>query len=269
MTVPVHSRPATPSDPSAAPSNGPAPSLARPLRSCLNCEAAVDGDYCEWCGQATHTARITFPSLLRSLADHILSVDSTLLRTFGALIRQPGPFVRSYLLGRRVGFAGPLAYYLLIVGLNVAASAFLRRGPTPAHAPGPGSFWQENFVALQIGLAFGALMLPLAAARRVLHSRAGYGVAEHFVWLLYVLGQSILVMLVVRAGLWPFGVAFGGDAEGLTWLAAFVGYALWAGRGFLFEPMWKVTLKLLAAFATVLIAVGVVGLVARQLVDAH
>ena len=266
----VETKPATPPDPSAAPLNRPAESLAPPSRSCLNCAAALYGNYCGSCGQATRTGRITFPGLLRSLAGNILSVDSTLIRTFRALIRQPGPFIRSFVLGQRVGFARPLPYYLLIVGLNVAAVAFLRSGPSPANGAEPGSFWDQNFVALQLSLAFGALMLPLAAARRVLHPSAGYSVAEHFVWLLYVLSQSVLVTLVVRTVLWPFGISFGGrgDPEGLTWLAAFIGYALWAGRGFLFEPVWKVALKLLAGMVMVLIASGVVGLVVRRLVEA-
>ena len=227
------------------------------------------GDYCATCGQARRTKRITFPSLVRSLIDNVLSVDSTLLRTFQALVRRPGPFIREFLLGRRVGFARPLPYYLLVVGLNVAAGAVFKSGPASGNAAASsGSFWDNNFVALQLSLAYGALMLPVAAARRVLHEDAGYSVAEHFVCLLYVLSQSVLVLLAARAGLWVAGISITGDAEGLIFLAAFVGYAVWAARGFLSEPLWKVALKLVASFAMAIGGLGVVGLVVVRLVSA-
>lgn len=261
MTGPPPTEPAMLPDPRATLVNEPAHSTTLATRSCLNCAAAIAGDFCASCGQSTRTTRITFPKLLRTLTDQILSVDSTLIATFRALIRRPGPFVRSFLLGRRVGFARPLPYYLFVVGLNVAASAILRSATSAKNPAGPvGSFWKENFVALQIGLALAALMLPVAAARRILHEDAGFSVAEHFVSLLYVLAQSVLVILIVRLALLPFGVSFNGDAEGLTWLTAFVGYTLWGSRGFLFEPLWKVALKLLVAFVLALITLGVVGL---------
>ena len=244
--------------------DAPSPTTARNgallTQSCLNCEADLTGSYCSGCGQRARTARITFPRLLRSFVDHLISVDSRLLRTFQALVRRPGAFIRAFLLGRRVGYARPVSYYLVVVALKVAASAVLR---LPAEMPTDGdldgSFWDENFLALQIGVAFGLLMLPLAAARRLLHRAAGYSVAEHFVFLLYVLAQSILIVLVVQVALWPFGIPLRGDAEGLAWLTAFSGLVLWASRGFLAEPRWKVALKLIAEFAMLFVSVGVIG----------
>jgi len=255
----------TPQETSDAPSTTTARNGVLPGQSCLNCEADVTGSYCSGCGQRARTGRITFPRLLRSFVDHLISVDSNLLRSFQALVRRPGAFIRAFLLGRRVGYARPLPYYLAVVALNGAASAVLRHpAETAADGDLDGSFWDENFVALQIGLAFGLLMLPLAAARRLLHRGAGYSVAEHFVFLLYVLAQSILIVLVVQVALWPFGIALSGDAEGLVWLTAFSGFVLWASRGFLVESRWKVALKLIAAFVMLLVGVGVIGLIVQQ-----
>lgn len=233
------------------------------LPSCLNCGAELPGSYCGACGQRARTARITFPRLLQSFADHVLSIDSNLLRTFRALVRRPGEFIGAFLRGRRVGYARPLPYYLLAVAVNVGAAAVLRHPSETSPGADPvGSYWEQNFVALQIGLAYGLLMLPLAAARRILHG-AGYSVAEHFVFLLYVLAQSILVVLAVQVALWPWGIPLSGDAEGLTALTAFCGYVLWASRGFLAEPSWKVGLKLIAAFLMLLPCLAVVGLLVQ------
>jgi hypothetical protein len=232
---------------------------------CLNCGAELRGAYCSECGQRARTARVTFPRLLRDFVDHVASVDSKLVRTFRALVRRPGAFVRDFLLGKRAGFARPLPYYLLVVALNVGASAVLRHPAAAEDASGSASFWDQNFVALQIGLAFGLLMVPLAAARRVLHDDADWSVAEHFVFLLYLLAQSILVVLAVEAVLWALGKPLGSDAEGLTWLAAFTGYVVWASREFLGEPRWKIGLKLLAAFAMLVAAVAVIALLLQPL----
>jgi len=235
-----------------------------PGQSCLNCDADVTDSYCSVCGQRARTTRTTLPRLLRDFGDHLLSFDSHALRTLRALFTRPGTFIRAFLLGRRVGYARPLPYYLLAVALNVGVSSVLRPSAVPGGA-NQGSFWDQNFVALQIGVAFGLLMLPVAAARRLLHRGAGYSVAEHFSFLLYVLAQSIVMLLSVKLLLWPLGMRLSGDAEGLTWLATFSGYVVWASRGFLVETRWKVVLKLIAAFIILLACMAVVGLIWKSL----
>jgi hypothetical protein len=89
-------------------------------------------------------------------------------------------------------------------------------------------------------------------------------VAEHFVLLVYVLAQSILIVLAAQVVLWPFRILVVGDLEGTIWLAAFSSYVVWASRGFLSEPAWKVALKLLPAYGMVIAAAAVVGLVLQQ-----
>jgi hypothetical protein len=219
------------------------------------------GTYCGECGQAARTARLSFPRMLREAAGGILSFDSATVRTLRGLISRPGGFVRDYLLGRRVGYVGPLRYYLLAIALNVGASALLQNpSATTAPAEAERSFWDQNLVQVQIGVAFALLMLPLAAAQRMLHRRPRYHLAEHYAFTLYVLAQSALVVLSARLVLWAAGRDLRGDSEGLLWLAVFVCYLLWAGTGFYREPLWRVGLKLAGALAAALAFLGVVGL---------
>jgi hypothetical protein len=196
--------------------------------------------------------------LVRHFVDHVLSVDTTLLRTFTALVRRPGSFISEFLLGRRVGYARPFPYYLLVVAMNIAVGAVLPDAGGTQDANDDGSFWDRNFVALQIGLTFGMLMLPVAAVRRMLHAKAGYSVVEHFCFLLYILAQSILIVLVAHLAFSVAGVPFDSDVEGSIWLAAFLGYAVLASPGFLDEPRWKVGLKLVAALVAALIGMGAI-----------
>jgi hypothetical protein len=229
--------------------------------ACLNCGAPTAGTYCGDCGQAARTARLSFPRLLREAAGGILSFDSATVRTLRGLISRPGGFVRDYLLGRRVGYLGPLRYYLLVIALNVGASALLQHPSATATPAEPErSFWDQNLVQLQIGVAFALLMLPLAVAQRMLHRRSGYHLAEHYAFNLYVLAQSVVVVLSARIVLWAAGRVLRGDPEGLLWLAVFVCYLLWAGRDFYREPLWRVGLKVAGALAAALAFLGVVGL---------
>ncbi len=243
-----------------------APNPPLPAQTCLNCDAPLAGSYCSTCGQRARTGRITFPGLTRSLASQVLSFDSRLLHTFRALVRKPGAFIRNFVLGRRVGYARPLPYYLLAIALNIAMSGVVdHASESPASDNGGRSFWEQNFLAVLLGLMYGLLMLPLAGARRLLHREPAYSVAEHFVFLLYTLAQSVLIVLVARVVLWTFGMSLTGDMEGSIWLVALSGYIVWASRGFIFEPGWKVALKLIPAFAMVVAAAGAVGVLMQKL----
>jgi hypothetical protein len=229
---------------------------------CLNCGAPVVGRYCSACGQTAGTDRLSFPRLFKDFFGHFVSLDSRVLRTFVAVSRRPGTFIREYLLGRRVGYSGPLTYYLLVVALNVGVSALLRHSSaTPLEPDAGASFWDQNFVALQISLAFGALMLPLAVFRRLLHFKEDYSIAEHFSFLLFVLAQSVLVILVLHLVTHALGITMDGDVEGAAWLAAFTLYALLGSRGFIREPLWMIGVKLGAAYVGMLVVLAAIGLV--------
>jgi uncharacterized protein DUF3667 len=250
-----------PAPPAAAEAGSPAPAAEA---RCLNCGAELAGAYCSRCGQAAGVERLRFPRLARELAHGLLSLDVAVLRTLRALAARPGTFIREYLLGRRVGYAGPLAYYALVVAVNIAAAALLRDvGLASADRDPDQGFWERNFVALQISLAFALLLLPLAIAQRLVHRRAGWSVAEHYAFLLYVLAQSIVGALALTLLLLPFGVELAGDSEGLVWLGVFAACLVWAMRGFFAEPLWKSILKLLGALGLVSLGVLVVGVVVQ------
>lgn len=228
--------------------------------ACLNCGAALRGTYCARCGQPARTQRLTFPRVVRESVAHVLSLDWRVLRTARALLTRPGPFIREYLQGQRAPYSGPLPYYFLVVAANVAAAAVLGQAAvTPVEHDVGDSFADRNFVALQIGVVFGLLMLPLAVFRRVLHRSEGYSVAEHFAFLLYALAQSVLAVILLQLLLaFPLRMEMNGDLEGVVWLSAFTVAVLWGSRGFLAEATWRVALKLLASFAALLVVLTLV-----------
>jgi|GEM_PF-3778976 len=154
--------------PLAAPAGAADATAERTPARCLNCGAGLDAAFCGACGQRAATHRFTVPRLLRDAASGVLSFDSAALRTAHALATRPGAFIRAYLLGRRQGYVGPLRYYLIVVALNVGAAALLRHRAADARGrASTGTFWDENFVALQIGAAFAVLALLVSATQHL------------------------------------------------------------------------------------------------------
>lgn len=104
---------------------------------------------------------------------------------------------------------------------------------------------------------FGVLMLPLGMAQRwVVNRSGGYSLAEHYAFLLYLLAQSVLVLVLLQLALLPLGSSLAGGIEGGAWFIAFLAYLLWAGPHFYLEPRWRVALKSAGALATMLAAVA-------------
>ena len=95
---------ALPSAPSATTNDGP---------RCLNCGAALGGDFCSRCGQEASDLHRTVRQLVADVVGDVFSLDTRLLRTLRPLLLQPGELTRDYLAGRRVRQVPPLKIYLI------------------------------------------------------------------------------------------------------------------------------------------------------------
>lgn len=81
---------------------------------CVSCARVFRGRYCPACGERRLrredlSARHFVAESVQALTD----VDSTLLRTFGALARRPGKLTAEYLAGRRTRYLRPVQVFVL------------------------------------------------------------------------------------------------------------------------------------------------------------
>ncbi len=83
-------------------------------RRCLNCGAALAGDFCNACGQSGQTRIPTVPGLLGEFIDGFFSFDSRTWRTLIRLVTRPGRLTVDYLSGRRASYVAPFKLYLSI-----------------------------------------------------------------------------------------------------------------------------------------------------------
>ena len=81
---------------------------------CLNCGAALGGQYCGQCGQRATSRLISLLELLRDAFGDLFELDSRLWRTLIPLLLRPGALTRDYLEGRRARYMPPFRMYLVL-----------------------------------------------------------------------------------------------------------------------------------------------------------
>jgi hypothetical protein len=87
--------------------------------ACLNCGAALAGDYCHVCGQRAHVHR-TLAAWWHDFVHSVVHLDGKFWRTLPMLAWCPGELTRRYARGERARFISPLALFLFTVFLMFA-----------------------------------------------------------------------------------------------------------------------------------------------------
>lgn len=83
------------------------------LTNCLNCDAALTGDYCPRCGQSIKGPQRLFWTVLHEAFENVFQLNSRATRTFAQILFLPGRVARRYLDGKRVSFVHPLRLYIV------------------------------------------------------------------------------------------------------------------------------------------------------------
>ncbi len=91
-------------------------SMEQPVQPgrCLNCGAALVGEYCSRCGQRAGREDIHFSDVAVDLAGDFVAWDSKIWRTLLPLLFRPGFLTAEYMAGRRARYVPPLRLYLII-----------------------------------------------------------------------------------------------------------------------------------------------------------
>src|ERR1700733_976090 len=82
--------------------------------TCHNCTVPTLGPYCAVCGQERDTHRRSVYNLIRDLVEDIVSFDSRILRTAGALLFEPGEIPKAFREGRTVRYMPALRLYFFV-----------------------------------------------------------------------------------------------------------------------------------------------------------
>ena len=101
--------------------------------TCLNCGAALVGNYCHACGQKGHIHR-TLTSFSHDLLHGTFHFEGKIWRTLPMLAWRPGDLTRRYVEGQRARFVSPIALFLFSVFLMFAVLSLTGR-INPADRP--------------------------------------------------------------------------------------------------------------------------------------
>jgi len=98
-------------------------------QECKNCNSTVELNYCQNCGQKTHTGRINFRYWVHELQHSIFHVDRGIFYTIKELAIRPGYTIKEYLEGKRVRHFKPFAFIVITATIYAFISNHLDMKP--------------------------------------------------------------------------------------------------------------------------------------------
>ncbi len=84
------------------------------MKTCRNCETALDGHYCPNCGQKDIDLERPIGELIHELLVETVDLDGRAFRTLKILFLRPGALTSEFLDGKRRTYTPPLRLYLVI-----------------------------------------------------------------------------------------------------------------------------------------------------------
>jgi hypothetical protein len=116
------------------PHGEPASSAAPAPGICQNCQAALVGPYCGFCGQRAIRIDVSLRELVREGVHEFLHLDSRIFLTLRLLLTRPGQLTADVLAGRRARYVSPIRLYLVCSILFFLTLAALVKPPPPSVA---------------------------------------------------------------------------------------------------------------------------------------
>lgn len=170
------------------------------MKTCLNCESTIDGQFCRNCGQKASTQKINWNTFLAELPQSLFNLEKGFWYTVKELSLRTQKSLDGYLAGKRVQFFKPIQYAILGITLYILLQAINPMNP-PAIAE-----LKNNNGLYDSGYAFGRIIkenlkfywllgiVLYALPAKLLFGK--YNFTEHMVISAYVLGHTALLAVL-------------------------------------------------------------------------
>lgn len=90
-------------------------------RTCLNCDAVLEKEFCSQCGQKSIEARIRVNEIVKEVLSNVFAFETPFLRTIVQLVIRPGKFCREFIEGQRKPFYKPIQFYIVCMAIYLLA----------------------------------------------------------------------------------------------------------------------------------------------------
>lgn len=84
------------------------------MKKCINCGSESNGKYCHNCGQIMDLKRLEVKNIFHDVTHGILHWENSVLKTFRAMIINPGNSAKDYISGIRKSYVKPFSYFIFI-----------------------------------------------------------------------------------------------------------------------------------------------------------
>ena len=168
------------------------------MAQCRNCNAMLEGPYCQRCGQKDVDLERPLRELVADVVKEAFDVDGRAVRTITTLFRHPGVLTREFLAGRRRSYTPPFRLYLvisvvsfLLIAWMAGRGVLLEQGQNLEHD----AALQARFMSEDLPKLMFALLPAFALLLKAVFSDRLY--FDHLIFSLHLHSATYVVLVLL------------------------------------------------------------------------
>lgn len=168
------------------------------MSQCRNCQAKLDGDYCQSCGQKNTDLERPIWNLIGDVVKETFELDGRAALTIKTLFLHPGVLTSEFLAGRRRTYTSPLRLYLVIsISFFILVAWLAQSGLMlePGQDPGFDAAVQAQFLSDDLPRLMFLLLPMFALLMKVVYSKRLY--FDHLIFSLHLHSAAYVVLAMM------------------------------------------------------------------------
>lgn len=170
---------------------------------CKNCNQKFEGKFCNNCGQAADTHKLSLHYIWHDLQHGLFHFDNGIFFTIKQLLTRPGHSIREFINGKRVRHFKPLSFVVILATFYGLLSHYfinISFDSEPIHDTKDIIGAYETISRWSLShLAYSTLILILTTtvASWLVFKKQGYNIVEHLVLNTFYRGLTLVIALIL------------------------------------------------------------------------
>ena len=170
---------------------------------CINCNHKFQGNFCNNCGQAADTHKLSLHHIWHDLQHGLFHFDNGIFFTIKQLLTRPGHSIREFVNGKRVRHFKPLSFVVILATfygllshyfINISFYSLpIQETKDIIGAYGAISSWILNHLAYSILI----LIVTTTVASYLTFKKQGYNIVEHLILNSFYRGLTLVIALIL------------------------------------------------------------------------
>lgn len=132
--------------------------------TCLNCGAAIQHEFCPYCGQKKDVEKLNWHSFIHEIGHFFTHIEKGFLTTSFQLLIRPGRVIKEYLEGKRKKYHKPVSFYLVWAAIRLVTFTAVISLMNYENLRSGNSFFatkEEGMYVVYHNQVFGLLLIPI------------------------------------------------------------------------------------------------------------